>query len=430
MPPPCASVTPARGRREPVSDAPALDRRVTPARPDLAARRLEGIVAADRYVDGEMRQVVAASAPLHRAPRFDAALDSEALAGDRVTVYEETIEGWAWGELSRDGYVGYLPADMLGPPDPAPTHRVAALRTFRYPGPDLKLPSLGHLSMAAGVTVVREEERRGTLYAVLADGGGAVIARHLEPIDARAADFVTVAERMVCTPYLWGGATTLGLDCSGLVQLSLRMAGVASRRDSDQQEAALGEPLPLDAAPLDGRRSRLTRGDLLFWPGHVGLMLDESRLLHASGFHMEVVAEPVTEALARIGAAGSALRTVRRLSGIGLPASDDADRHFFNALAWRINEVMGSGGNARGGPSVDDILPDRRGLGGDTLELSAVAFMLGGKSDRFTALLRFTPETAAAFRHGRRSTDFTHDDPALWLHFDAERRHLVVTVHR
>lgn|GEM_PF-76462 len=413
-----------------MSDAPAPDRRVTPARPDLAARRLEGVVEADRYVEGEVRRVVAASAPLHRAPRFDAPLDSEALAGDLVTIYEETIEGWAWGELARDGYVGYLPADMLGPPEPAPTHRVAALRTFRYPGPDLKLPALGHLSMGAGVAVVREEERRGTLYAVLANGGGAVIARHLEPADARAADFVAVAERLVCTPYLWGGATTLGLDCSGLVQLSLRMAGVAAPRDSDQQEAALGDELPLDAAPVDGRRSRLWRGDLMFWPGHVGLMLDADRLLHASGFHMEVVAEPVTEALTRIAAAGSALRTVRRMTGVAVPAAEEADRFFFSSLAWRINEVIGSGGKARGNLNVDTIVPDRRGLGDESLDLPGIAFMLGGKADRFTALLRFTPETAAAFRRGRRSTDFTHDDPSVWLAFDAERKHLVVTVHR
>lgn len=283
------------------------DPRLTPARPDLAAERLRGIVAAARYVAGEPRRVVAPFAPLRRRPSPECGIDTEALRGDAVTVYDLDAEGWAWGELARDGYVGYLPADALGRAGAAPTHRVHALRTFTYPTADMKTPPMAELSLGAAVTVVGAAETRGLAYALL-DDGTAVVARHLAAVGEVTPDWIATAERLLGTPYLWGGTTARGVDCSGLVQLSLRLAGIAAPRDTDMQEAGLGTAVDLTAAMADPRR-----GDLLFWPGHVAIRAGGGRMLHASGFHMAVVIEEEAAALARIAAAGALLRTVRRI---------------------------------------------------------------------------------------------------------------------
>jgi cell wall-associated NlpC family hydrolase len=277
------------------------DPRLTPARPDLADIRLKGVVAAERYVEGEAARVVLPSAPLRRAPRPDAGLDTEAVMGDAVTVYE-TRDGFAWVQFARDGYVGYLPAEALGPADPAPTHRVAALRTFVYPAPDLKRPHLAHLSLGAAFAA---EAREGEYWQLAR--GGFVFAGHAVALETAEPDFAATAERLVGTPYLWGGRTSLGLDCSGLVQLCLQNAGRPCPRDADQQERALGAPLP---PGLDG----LQRGDLVFWKGHVGLMLDADRLIHANGHHMAVAVEPLREAVERIAEKSfGAVTSIRRL---------------------------------------------------------------------------------------------------------------------
>jgi cell wall-associated NlpC family hydrolase len=280
----------------------AFDPRLTPARADLAARRLEGKVEAARFVDGEPREVAEPQAPVRRAPSPEAPLDTEALKGERVCVYEASDEGWAWGQLETDGYVGWLPASALRPPGPAPTHRVAALRTLVFPGPSIKLPPLEALPLGSRLAVTRIEAP----FAVTASGGF-VPARHLAPIEARESDFVAVAERFLGAPYLWGGKTSLGLDCSGLVQVALAACGVACPRDSDMQENTLGQPV----APAD--LSGLRRGDLLFWKGHVAIVRDRTTLLHANAFHMAVAIEPFDEAIARIRSAGSELTSVRRL---------------------------------------------------------------------------------------------------------------------
>ena len=280
----------------------ALDPRTTPARPDLAAKHLQGKVAATHFVDGERCEVVDPQAPLRRKPFPDAPLDTEALKGEYVTVYETTDEGWAWGQLAIDGYVGWLPANALGPPGAAATHKVMALRTLVFPGPSIKLPPREALSLGCRLTVARIEEP----FAVTASAGY-VPLRHLASLNASELDPVTVAERFVGTPYLWGGKTSFGLDCSGLVQVALTACGLACPRDSDMQERALGQPL----TPAD--LSNVRRGDLLFWNGHVAMVRDATSIIHANAFHMAVAIEPLQDALARIRSAGCELVSVRRL---------------------------------------------------------------------------------------------------------------------
>jgi cell wall-associated NlpC family hydrolase len=248
-------------------------------------------------------EVAEPQAPLRHAPSPDALLDTEALKGERVIVYETTDEGWARGRLETDGCVGYLPAGALCPPGPALTHKVAALRTLVFPGPSIKLPPVEALPLGAKVAVARIDGS----FAITASGSH-VPARHLAPLDAMERDFVAVAERFLGAPYLWGGKTSLGLDCSGLVQVALAACGIASPRDSHLQEQALGEPLASST-----NISKLRRGDLLFWKGHVAIVRDETTLIHANAYHMEVAIEPIADAIARIRAAGSDMTSVRRL---------------------------------------------------------------------------------------------------------------------
>jgi cell wall-associated NlpC family hydrolase len=279
------------------------DPRRHPYRGDLAAEALCGVIKAERYVEGELRQVSAPSLPVRREPRFDATLDTEALLGETVTLYDES-EGWAWVQLTRDSYVGYMPSEGLTRTVTAPTHRVAALRTYIYPEPDGKSPAVTLLSMNALVTVSGEEGK----FLALA-GGGYVFARHASPIGEVARDYVAVAEAFLGTPYLWGGRTSIGLDCSGLVQLAVEAAGLAVPRDADMQAAELGHP-------IDWREgTKLRRGDLVFWEGHVGIMTSPTDLLHANAHHMAVAVEPFSQARHRIKAAGYEVMGVRRLPG-------------------------------------------------------------------------------------------------------------------
>ena len=279
-----------------------FDPRTTPARPDLAARHLQGKLEAARFVDGERYQVVDAQAPVRRAPAPDAALETEALMGEHVMIYEITEEGLAWGQLESDGYVGWLPANSLSLPGTAPTHRVSALRTLLFPGPSIKLPPLCAPPLGARLAIEREEDRLAVTAA-----GGFVPANHLVPLQRFEADFVAVAERFCGAPYLWGGKTSLGLDCSALVQVALQACGVAAPRDADLQERALGIAIDPDAALRN-----LRRGDLLFWPGHVAIARERDTLVHANAFHMMVAIEPAAEAIARIRAAGSEVTSVKR----------------------------------------------------------------------------------------------------------------------
>jgi cell wall-associated NlpC family hydrolase len=286
----------------------ALDPRLNAVRPDIADIALAGRVEAPRLAAGEPFRVVAPHAGLRQAPTPAARLATEALFGEGLAVFDITADGWCWAQLSEDRYVGWIRREAVAAAGAEPTHVVTAIRTIVFAEPDIKSPAVATLPRGALVAATDSAEDRNARYA-LVPGLGAVVEQHLGPRGEIAADFVAVAERFLGAPYLWGGKTNLGIDCSGLVQVALQAAGVAAPRDSDMQEAAVGAPLPLDPFP------RLERGDLVFWRGHVGIMRDAGSLLHANAHYMQVAAEPLAHAVRRIGERNGPVTGVRRIAG-------------------------------------------------------------------------------------------------------------------
>lgn len=268
------------------------DRRLFAYRPDLAEEALRGTVAAGQYVTGTPARIAAPLAALRPRPDEAAGIDTQVLFGETVRVLDRA-DGWAWVKSDVDGYVGYLPETALeAAPETAATHIVAVPRTFAYTGADLRTPAAFALSIGSRLTIVGESETRGTRYFTL-EGGQSVIAGHCLPVGDKASDdYVAVAGRFLETPYLWGGRSGFGLDCSALVQLSLMMTGKSAPRDSDMQAAGLGTPIA---------REELRRGDLVFWNGHVAIMEDEATIIHANGHTMSVAREPLATAIERTG---------------------------------------------------------------------------------------------------------------------------------
>ena len=291
------------------------DRRTHAWRVDLADEALRGIITAPRYVQGQVAIGGLPVAPVRREPSAESPLETEALYGERLRVFDKQA-GWAWVQLERDGYVGYVPREAVALPVIAATHRVQALATFVYPRADIKSPPTMVLPLGALVRVESSQRQ----FAVIA-GGGHIVSRHLSEIGRHALDFVDVAERFIGSPYLWGGRTRNGLDCSGLVQVALQAAGFQAPRDSDLQEAELGEKI-LVPESLDG----LERGDLVFWPGHVGIMVDSVMVLHANAHHMVVAVEPLTVAAERSARNGLPISSIKRLPGLSAGAASSQSR--------------------------------------------------------------------------------------------------------
>lgn len=282
-----------------------LDPRVNAFRADLADERLKGEVEAERYVPGDEAFVHQDRVPLFATPSFESELMTEGLFGEGVRIFE-IRDKWAWAQLMLDDYVGYMPLEALSPGYLAPTHRVCALRTFVYSEANIKSPPIELISMMSQLAVLREEEDFYELKT-----GGFVVKSHVCAMEMKEADFVEVAERLLGTPYLWGGRTSLGLDCSALIQVALMASGQVERRDSDLQGHTIGELLP-NLSDL----SLLRRGDLVFWSGHVGVMLDPLRLLHANAHHMQVAVEPLLTAITRIRENGYGdITAIRRIAG-------------------------------------------------------------------------------------------------------------------
>jgi NlpC/P60 family/Bacterial dipeptidyl-peptidase Sh3 domain len=235
-----------------------------------------------------LARIVAPAAPLRGRPDAQAELATELLFGERVTI-GFARDDWAEVVNASDGYRGFVPVEMLGEdaPERAPTHKVTDLRGFVFGEPNLKTTPLTSLSFLS--TIVVTGERNG-FYEI--ENEGWIWHRHVAALDHLESDFVATALRFLGVPYLWGGRTSLGLDCSALAQLSLAAAGIAAPRDSGPQSQKVGQRVIGDI--------RLRRGDLCFWPGHVAICVDEQEIVHANAHWMSVKREPLAEVIARV----------------------------------------------------------------------------------------------------------------------------------
>lgn len=283
------------------------DRRLTPFNGRVAHVSLRGQVEAERFTEGTLMEVQTEILPLLATP--EGPRDRELLIGEGFVLLEE-VEGFAFGFAERDGYVGWVFAEFLHPKREA-THRIAAIRSYWQEDPDLKLSArIFPLSFGARLRVIGRQDAWSRISIQTASGeawfrDSWVPTAHLAPADSLEDDPVSVAEKFLGTPYVWGGNSAFGIDCSGLVQASLLASGIACPGDADLQMSLGAE-----------EQGPLARGDLIFWKGHVAMVADPARIIHANAHHMAVAYEGMDEAIARIASQGGGpVLARRRISG-------------------------------------------------------------------------------------------------------------------
>jgi cell wall-associated NlpC family hydrolase len=271
-----------------------FDKRLHAFRPDLADKKLEGKVEAAEFVEGELATICVPSITLRSAPDKDLGVETEALFGEEIYVFEQT-DGWAWIQLLKDNYVGYVPESAIAIGFKKISHIVLHPRTFLYPEANMKKRPLACLSMGSRLDIVDEVEGNGIRFLITRDGQ-ALVERHCRHFRAFSGpDYVNHAGRLLETPYRWGGSSAFGIDCSGLVQLCMFIGGEYVKRDSDMQAKTIGEPID----PGEDFQY-LQRGDLIFWDGHVAIVEDNKTIIHANGYTMSVAREPLLTAIKRI----------------------------------------------------------------------------------------------------------------------------------
>lgn len=286
--------------------APRPDPRITPYKADLAASYLKDVVEAKNYGDAIRHQVMMPVIPLHKTPANASMMDTQLLLGAEFDIYD-IHNGWAWGQEVQvdgskhsEGYVGYVPNMALARGAAEPTHQISTIRAPVFIKPDLKTAIRTTLPLNAKLSV---DGRDGDYLRIL--DMGYVHVNHITTIESASGDFVSVAELHLGLPYVWGGISPDGVDCSGLVQAALRAVGKNTLRDTDMQEASLGKEIT--------KNTELMRGDLIFWKGHVGIMRDANTLLHANAYHMLVASEPLAQAVARIEKSAGPVTSIKRI---------------------------------------------------------------------------------------------------------------------
>lgn len=282
----------------------AADERLLPVRDGTAASWLRGTVPVNKYAEGKPVHVTAPVCVVKRKPDDSALIDTQLLYGEDFIAYGEQ-ENWLWGQSPRDYYVGWVRKNHVTMGLSDATHQIMSRGTFLYSDADIKSQPIMKIPMASQVTVIGSQTTRGVDYLQTKEGW--LVKKHVRTLGKNARDFVMVGESMIGMTYLWAGRSTFGMDCSGLVQTALQLAGIAVLRDSDMQEATIGE-----AVDIRPDLSGLKRGDLVFWPGHVGMMRDRETLLHANGHTMTVFSEPLVDAVERVAYLYGQPRAIRR----------------------------------------------------------------------------------------------------------------------